>query len=290
MIVVRLSGGLGNQMFQYAAGCEVACRLKTQLVLDGSEFDVPGYHHLSIVHQRIEAQFYDSRTMPSRPGRFGDSWPRRLLQRFRTGQPTLHFVRERGQLWTDLLERAVDHSYLQGYWQSERFFSGVREKLVREFRPARPLNEQDHAVLDAMAESNSVLVHVRRGDYVSNTRANQVHGTCDTAYYTKAVKRLSDEFGELHLFVFSDDPRWCRENLQFDHPVTFVDHNDASRNCEELWLMQHARHFVIANSSFSWWAAWLGDFPGKRIIAPKPWYRDSGRDEGDLIPASWERI
>ena len=166
----------------------------------------------------------------------------------------------------------------------------MRPQLLQELTLTESADGRDAEIIDEMRSTTSVAVHVRRGDYVSNAATNLVHGTCDSAYYQRSVTLLADQYGPLKLFVFSDDPAWCRDNLRLGHPTVFVDHNDTQRNCEDLRVMSHARHFVVANSSFRWWGAWLSTSVEKTVCAPARWFRTAKNDETDIVPRTWHRI
>lgn len=287
MIVSRIAGGLGNQMFQYAAGRQLAERLGTAFYCDLTPFENYKLHACALHRFSLQATMMDRATRFQFPIRFGGSWWRRLL---RINGPHLSLFREADLAWQPEIDSVTDNSYLVGYWQSEKYFSNIRTTLLQEFSLPSPAIGRDLEVIKAMQSSMSVSLHVRRGDYVTNAATNQVHGTCDEAYYQRAVSMLSEECGPLHLFVFSDDPAWCRANLKFAHQTTVVDHNDAARNCEDLRLMSYAKHFVIANSSFSWWGAWLSTYHTKIVCAPKRWFRTTERNESDIVPETWRRL
>lgn len=287
MIVSRIYGGLGNQMFQYAAARQLAARLDTDLLLDVTQFQAYKLHGYAIYRYPLKSQEMSQDIGSRKPLRFGGRLLKRLL---RSGGPPLKLVREKGLAWQPQLQEATDNSYLAGYWQSERYFADIRPQLLQEFEMTEPAQGRDAEIIDEMRSTTSVTVHVRRGDYVSNAATNQVHGTCDSEYYQRSVTLLANMYGPLNLFVFSDDPAWCRGNLQLGHPTVFVDHNDAQRNCEDLRVMSHARHFIVANSSFSWWAAWLSTSEDKTVCAPARWFRTSKNDESDIVPKSWHRI
>ena len=142
-----------------------------------------------------------------------------------------------------------------------------------------------------MSHGHSVSVHVRRGDFVSHTQISAFHGTCSPQYYQDAVSLLAEKVGApLSLYIFSDDPAWVRENMQFPHETVYVDHNDASKNYIDMILMSSCKYHIIANSSFSWWGAWLDARPDKIVVAPRTWVRDPHINTKDLLPPSWIRI
>ena len=136
----------------------------------------------------------------------------------------------------------------------------------------------------------AICVHIRRGDYVSDPATARVHELCPPAYYRKGLALAASRLARPKAFVFSDDPNWVRANFSAPVPMTVVDINAPGDACWDLSLMAACRSFVIANSSLSWWAAWLGSAPEKRVIAPESWFKDPGKNTDDLIPAGWARI
>ena len=133
-------------------------------------------------------------------------------------------------------------------------------------------------------------IHVRRGDYVSDAITQEIHGLSPLEYYAAAIQHIAHVAVQPHFFVFSDDPSWVRQNLHIDYPTTYVEHNTADRNYEDLRLMSLCRHHIIANSTFSWWGAWLGSNRAKMVIAPKRWFNTPDKDTRDLIPRSWIQL
>jgi hypothetical protein len=138
-----------------------------------------------------------------------------------------------------------------------------------------------------IASCTAVSLHIRRGDYVSNPTHNAMHGVCGLDYYRRAVQHIGKHVDEPVFFLFSDDPAWVAENLKIDASTVLVDHNGPDTPCEDLRLMSRCAHHVIANSSFSWWGAWLNSSSKKRIVAPTPWFQDPSIDTRDLIPEGW---
>ncbi len=147
----------------------------------------------------------------------------------------------------------------------------------------------DSEILKRIADQCSVSVHVRRGDYVSQRSAAAVHGVCSLQYYRSALAAISRTLHDPQFFVFSDDARWTREYLTFPGPATFVDHNGPATAFQDLLMMSRCKHHVLANSSFSWWGAWLNPSPDKSVVAPRHWFAD-GRETKDLTPAEWIRL
>ncbi len=293
-IVVRLMGGLGNQMFQYAIGRALAIRSGTVLKLDLSGF-------VTDIKRRFELDDFPIQAAPAseidvksfRPRLHGNkkSWrarATRIMNRYlRTGDPAVY--RERYFHFDPMVRDLRPPVYLDGYWQSEKYFADCADLIRREFTPQTPL-EAENAVLAARIEStNAVSLHVRRGDYVSEPNVSRYHGICSADYYRHAVEHITGRVPDSHLFIFSDEPDWARGNLQFAQPTTVVAVNGPNRGFRDMQLMARCRHHIIANSSFSWWGAWLGCSPGKIVVAPKRWFQVN-HDTSDLIPASWVRV
>jgi len=189
--------------------------------------------------------------------------------------------------YDESLLQSPDYYYYNGYFQNEKYFRSQREDLLKCFSSEIPLDEKNRQVLDQIQETNSVSLHVRRGDYVTLECANKFHGTCPLEYYKKAVKRIAKTVKNPHFFVFSDDIDWVNENLKTEYPLTIVDLNQG-KGWLDLNLMKHCKHNIIANSSFSWWGAWLNQNPEKIVIAPKKWNTQNKRCE--IIPKEWVKL
>lgn len=297
MIVVRLMGGLGNQMFQYALGRHLALRRGAELKLDltwyarrerkGRGAERPyALHHFAVaapVARRWEVPYTGS----SRWVRLAAQAARRLP----AGR--LAVVREDGLPFDPAVLDAPDGSYLFGYWVTERYFSEVAGVIRSDFTVQSPPEGLNRALLDEITSTESVSVHVRRGDYAHRLHTREYHGLLSPSYYEAAVEAVLGHTEAPRFFVFSDDPAWCRENLAFPalpSPATFVDHNGVATAFEDLRLMSHCRHHVIANSTFSWWAAWLNPDPAKRVYAPRRWLSGPGADTRDVVPPGWSRL
>jgi hypothetical protein len=181
---------------------------------------------------------------------------------------------------------APDDTYLEGYWQSEKFFPGLLKRLREEFRLTAPISDESLAMAERMRQCESVSLHVRRTDYL------QVWYTsvCSMEYYRRSVADLIARYQGVRLFVFSDDAEWCQRELRFPCPTTFVTHNDGATGQEDMWLMSQCRHHIVANSTFSWWGAWLGVDPTGETLAPDPWFTNPEMDGTSIIPPDWRGI
>jgi alkanesulfonate monooxygenase SsuD/methylene tetrahydromethanopterin reductase-like flavin-dependent oxidoreductase (luciferase family) len=210
----------------------------------------------------------------------------RALQRLRpSGRPFLRVLAEKSH---DVFEPEVlsapDDTYLLGFWQFEEYFA-EHESRIREAFTFPPLAGESERVANEIGESLAVGMHVRRGDYASHDLFEHL----DAEYYARAADTVADAVGEIRVFVFSDDPRWCAEELAFEHETMIVDRSLApDRHWEDLALMTLCHHHVIANSSYGWWGAWLSPSQGKVVVAPRRWVR--GEYAADPVPARWLRV
>ena len=186
--------------------------------------------------------------------------------------------------------RANNHVWLSGNWQSEKYFRSIASIIKKEFQVVNALKGKNLEMAKKIQNCNSVCVHIRRGDYVSNKEIHKVHGVCNPDYYTRTIERIKQEKKAPHFFVFSDDMIWAKSNLNITAPTTFIDHNSSKTAYEDFRLMSLCENHIIANSSFSWWSAWLSDDKDKIVLAPAKWFNSSKRDSKDLLPQEWLKI
>lgn len=292
MICVRLMGGLGNQMFQYAAGRRLALARRTRLVLDCSWFvrdaqraATPRAFELDCFDLPAERAVLEHETIAVW------EWCDRHPLRSRVSR---HAFRKRVVvLRGDGGERPFDPAVLDapgsalliGYWQSPRYFGGVESQIRDDFRFALAGTEHEESLLAEIRTSPAVSIHVRRGDYVGSERFTAL----PAAYYRDAVAAIAERTGSPHLYVFSDDVPWCREHLELPFPTVFVE-RPAGHPGGDLRLMSSCRHHVISNSTFGWWGAWLNPSREKIVVAPRRWFREPAQDPVDIVPAGWLQI
>ncbi|WP_262964917.1 alpha-1,2-fucosyltransferase [Methylobacter psychrophilus] len=290
-IITRLQGGLGNQLFQYAIGRALATRLGRPLLMDITTIipEAPSRHY-------DLGAFQINESFVSGLHKFCTRWvgSQRLGQLFQSlfiPAKSYRLIRDVEAGYDPDIFRPHDGSIiLHGYWQSYRYFNEIADQLKNElgFRFAPDL---DNAKLIAEIESvASVCVHIRRGDYVSNALFADNLGVCSIDYYQRATTEIVAQVNNPHFYVFSDDPEWARSNLNFPGPTSIIDHNLGKSDVEDLRLMTHCKYFIIANSSFSWWGAWLASYPNKLIIAPSRWFNKDKIPIEDRIPATWIRL
>jgi len=293
MVIVRLIGGLGNQLFQYAAARSLAEYHNTDLKLDISPFETYKLHKFALTNFNIKGTLA-TRVEVEKLTRV--SILEKILNRLPS--PLRSRLFERRSVFREYVLGPFNPSifstskdvYLEGYWQSEKYFLKVQDIIRKEVTLNTEISFQSQEIADQIANSQAVSIHIRRGDYVLNPETNRIHGTCDLQYYYECIEEIRKKIASLQFFIFSDDPNWVVENLKIDHPVTFVSHNDAARNYEDLYLMSLCQHNIIANSSFSWWGAWLNNNPEKIVYAPGRWFSDQSIDTRDVIPSSWIKM
>jgi hypothetical protein len=289
LTVVRVYGGLGNQLFQYATGRRVAVANDSALKLDLGWFAGNTDRRYALAPFRIAAAPATRDDISLFLGRRPQDRLRRQWARLVLGARPRR-VRPRSTRFEPSILALRGCVYLDGYWQSERYFSDIRRLIREELTVKTELAGRNAAVAAEIRSTHAVSVHVRRGDYVSRPETAAVHGTCPLDYYDAAAARVVRSVPDARFFVFSDEPAWAAENLRLARAMTVVDHNGPGSEHEDLRLMTLCRHHIIANSSFSWWGAWLCDHPDKTVIAPKRWFRTDELDPTDIVPQEWERL
>jgi len=281
MIIVKLRGGLGNQMFQYAIGRNLALKNNAKLKFDVTELEQDKLRDYELNIFNISGSVASSYRLI-----FIRKFNKNIISKI-LGQNYFYIKQKDWYFNATILERK-GNIYLDGYWQSENYFKDIRQIITKDFTIRCEPDERNKSMLKKIENSNSVCIHVRREDYIRNKKTKEVHGICSSEYYYNAVKIIEKKVRNLKFFVFSDDSQWTRENLKLKHPTIYVDINNSEKNYEDLRLMSNCKHFIIANSSFGWWGAWLSNNPDKIICIPGKWFNSI--DEGDIVPKSWIRV
>jgi hypothetical protein len=284
MITTRIVGGLGNQLFQYCAGRALSLQHGVPLGVDVRAFDRYRHYPLGLGHFDIQGSI----NPPGLPATKSDGSIRYLWSKLR---PVKSIYREPSLAYDPAFSSLGPECHLMGYWQSERYFRAHADQIRQDLRIVTPMGEQNAKVGEQIAGCMAVSLHIRRGDYVTNSKFNAVHGTCDIDYYHRAIRLIMDQTGEAPVvFAFSDDPDWVAENLKLPCEMVLVRHNDSDRNYADLDLMSRCQHHIIANSSFSWWGAWLNPNPDKIVVAPARWFADPSMSNPDILPPEWQPI
>jgi hypothetical protein len=276
-------------MFQYAFGLRLAEHHKTELKLDLSfysdpaSFDPPRTYDLDIFN--INASIASDSEIRRFAQRVNHDLTDRVLNRI-FGPKKTH-VREPHYHFSEIAFNSPDNVYLNGYWQSTRYFHDVESRLRQEFSFRDPPCMAAKPILERIESTESVCVHVRRGDFLTNP-LNGLHGR---EYYDKGAEIIRRSKSNLSFFVFSDDIPWCRENLEFNGDMRFMDDDfEPQKFRDDLRLMAACKNFIIANSSFSWWAAWMNQHPAKIVVAPPSWATDPSIDKSEMYLPGWIRI
>jgi len=285
-IYLHLSGGLGNQLFQYGFGRALADAAGSDLCLDATWYDKT---LRKAAPRAYELTNYPVRATTAR----GPAAARCRLQmsaivRRIPALAPFPWMREPAIYRYFPPAAPTSDIYALGNWQSYKYFEHMRDALRTELAPMRAMSAADCALADRMRSSESVSLHVRRGDFVTLESVRQLHEVCDREFYGRAAARVLERTARPHFFVFSDDPDWVDSNLTFDAPSTVVRHNGPAGAVQDLRLMTLCRHHVTANSSFSWWGAWLREAaPAGMVICPAYWLRGLPTATLDIAPPEW---
>ncbi|MBO0215434.1 alpha-1,2-fucosyltransferase [Vibrio sp. Vb2880] len=284
MVIVKITGGLGNQLFQYATGKALAKKLSCELALDLSFYPTQKLRKYELDKFNIKARIATTKEISLAGG--GNDVVSRLMRKFGlTSVIFPQYIKERESIkYVEKIDQCKSGAFLDGYWQNPRYFSQIKVELVQEFTPKTSLSAPALIWKERIAQSSTpVSLHVRRGDYIDNAHTNSVHGTCGLDYYRSAVNKVLDTAENPTFYVFSDDIDWCKENLGSLGVFVYID--DTQSAIDDLMLMSFCHHHIIANSTFSWWAAWLGN--DGLTIAPQNWFSDLSRNNTSIYDSAW---
>ena len=292
MIITHVIGGLGNQMFQYAVGRAFSLERGVPLRLDTQDFEGYALHNGFELERifNIDAKLASGSDLRKVLGWRAFSPVRRRLFRKQLARfrgPSLFVDNLTGQ--RPQVSAMPDMSYLMGNWQSEKNFKHAEDTIRSDFSFKTPLTGRNAEVTALIKNSLAVSLHVRRGDIAANPTAFAVHGLCSLDYYRCAVEYVTAHVADPEFFIFSDDMPWVRENLHVEYPCHYIEHNKGPESYNDMRLMSLCRHHIIANSSFSWWGAWLDPRGDKIVVAPDRWFA-AEFDSSDIIPSTWIRM
>lgn len=282
MIITRLVGGLGNQMFEYASGYAIARENNTKLYYDKSWFVEK---NSTVWTMGYALECFNITAKPIDPTEYRVKNQLSVLDKVK--KYSVVEFKEEGLKFTTKPFELGDRLVLDGYWQSEKYFIKYRDEILKEFSFKDKPSEKNKKAHNQIVSTTSVSLHVRRGDYASHKQTNETHGLTSLEYYEKAIDYIVSKVGEVEIFVFSDEPDWCKKNIKTPYPMTFISGNIGH---EDMQLMSSCKHHIVANSSFSWWGAWLNPSEEKIVVAPKKWFNDKKLDSSDLIPESWVKL
>jgi hypothetical protein len=268
MIIVKIMHGLGNQLFQYAVGRNLSLQLNCTLKFDIShyikndscrKYELPYFYQPGLVETNLEEHIHDEFNFHN--------------------QPFFQFDKK--------IKKITANTFLIGFWQSEKYFSEHRELLSTDLKIKNEFVKNVETKALEMQKENSVCVHVRRSDYLLHTNC---FGLLPVGYYINALKYLERKTGRFKAYLFSDDIGWVKENIPIKEEHEFVSGYISGNNIEDFYLMTNCRHHIIANSSFSWWAAWLNVNKDKIVIAPEKWFISKKYNPDDVVPDNWIKM
>jgi len=282
MIVVKLKGGLGNQMFQYAALRALSLKYKKKAYLDLQLINNHQIETNTFTPRNFSLNIFKIKATPLSP-----------LLKF--------FFKARHAISRNNYDDGINFNSikfpacLDGYFQSENYFKKYRKEILKDFSLKYPLDEKNETILQEIVKQQAVSLHIRRGDYITKPKVFLFHGVCSIEYYKAAIEYIKKKTDSPVFYIFTDDPIWVQNNFMvsiFSNKIRLVNINQGADSWKDMYLMSKCKHNIIANSSFSWWGAWLNQNPDKIVIAPKQWFADPTMNSKtvDLIPSDWLRI
>lgn len=284
MIIVKVEGGLGNQLFQYAIGRNLALKNKTELGLDLTYYKKSSFREYQLNHFNIQAKEVKSSYIKYIDWLNSKNLFKRKLYHIFFSQYSLAYYKEKHFGYDEEVLECLNNTYLEGFWQSEKYFKEIKNELAKILIFDDEFSLKFIEYINDIKKHESVAIHIRRGDYLTNKN----HFILDLDYYKKAIIHFKNNLINPKFYIFSDDIEWCRLNLKIDFPNQFVFGNDSRR---DLQLMSLCDHFIIANSTFSWWGAYLGKNESKKIICPSTWFpKSSNKQIEDLLMNDWIKI
>lgn len=284
MIIIEISGGLGNQMFQYALGqkfVSMGKEVKYDLSFYNESVQTLRKFELDIFHVDCPvATEYELRKM----GR-GQNFFDRIIQKFSADNNKVY--EENLDMGYQPNIFALDDIYLSGYWQSEKYFKDITEQILSIYRMPEKMNGTSKEILLKIKKENSVSIHIRRGDYLSEENSRIYGGICTKYYYEKAVKYMRENLSNPQFYIFSNDSEWAGSQFK-GKDMKVIECNNNENNYFDMFLMSNCKANIIANSTFSWWGAWLNQYPDKVVISPQKWLNN--HEVTDVICENWIRI
>jgi hypothetical protein len=285
MKIVKILGGLGNQMFQYAFYLSMANRFK-HVKADINHFESYDLHNGFEIEKVFGVKVNKASSFLVKIfDKENSEWKYRKLRRIIGAKNAVLDEKKEFVFDKDILNNSKNLMY-RGYWQNEKYFIEISDKIRSAFTFQKPLTAENLKISNLIQNTESVSLHIRRGDYVGHSLLG---GICDLNYYKNAISLINGKVAKPTFFVFSNDIGWCKQNLKIE-AANYISWNQGSDSYRDMQLMSLCKHNVIANSSFSWWGAWLNNNQSKIVIAPKSWTNDPNYDDTDVCPHHWIKI
>ena len=283
MVIVKIKGGLGNQIFQYAFARFLSTQKNIEVKIDNgvNSNKQDTYREYGLGYFNITLK------LSSKEESLSTKYPLGILSKIWRGIQ-IKILKIHNVGWNKNILNSKE-KYFEGYWQSYKYLEPIRDVLIKELTLKEDIETKYKVVLNQISDTDSVSIHVRRGDYANDPKTKAVHQTFGLEYYQEAIKIIGEKISKPTFFVFSDDIEWVKQNLKIDFPTIFVS-GPQIKDYEELIIMSKCKNNIIANSSFSFWGAWLNQNPNKIVIAPKKWNNGNPEDYKDLLPKEWIQI
>ena len=283
---------MGNQMFQYAMALNIAKKLNTKVqvdlcsLLDRSKGDDFVYRNYDLDIFNLETEFVSSPKLLQILSKLKSASITRFF-RTQTNKGRSYLKEEHFNFQPELIDKAVDNSIYEGWFQSYRYFEDIEPLIRKIFTFKQPIVPTSQKLLSEIKATNAICLNVRRTDFLKTDNLN----TTNLDYFIKGAKYIAGKVTAPTFFIFSDDVEWCRQNIRLNHPMTIIDHSHKGEKFGNyMQLMIACKHFIIPNSSFAWWAVWLNQYDSKIVVAPEKWFNDPSIDTSDLIPPDWARL
>ncbi len=293
MIIAQITGGLGNQMFQYAPAMALSLQKDVPLKLDLQSFKREILPELEVPRSFALTAFknfnYDEASPEEIEQYTSQSFFKKKTQKLLPAHKR-KIYNERDYTFDGNFFKANSSIYLKGHRQSEKYFKPFEKEIRNIYQLREDLISDVKFFGEKLTSLESLSVHIRRGDYLRLPIILDWHGVLDKSYYSSAIETVLSQYPSTQIFYFSDDVEWVDKELVGEYPGTIVSGNISNTAYQDFYLMQSCKHQIVANSSFSWWAAWLNSNPHKKVIAPLKWFNNAPYNTRDLIPDNWLRL
>ena len=286
MVVIKLSGGIGNQLFQYAFGRSISLKYDINV-----EFDIFFYNSNfnNVTKRELQLQKFNTQLTYFNSNKFikyiylNNNIPSKIKRIIY--HPNYKYINESN--FSDSLFHCKRIYYFDGYWQSEIFFNSYSKILRDELTFNLDYTTDELRLINSIKSNNSISLHIRRGDYITNKKAFLHHGICSLEYYENAIQFFKNKFSNCKFYIFSDDINWAKMNLSIANDAIFINLNLNFKDLKELRLMSYCSNHIISNSSYSWWGAWLNPSTSKIVIRPSPWFTLNKKIDSVICPPNW---
>ena len=293
MVISKIIGGLGNQMFQYAAGYSLAKKINEEFKIDLRFFKNYNLHNGSELGSVFSISANNASTEDIKKVLGWRKSPIILNILEKKKCPLLNgskCIMEYGFEYWPFIQRIKTDCYLTGYWQSDKYFNDYSSEIRKQFVFKKPIDAINSEIASAISSCNSVSLHVRRGDYANNQKTLEIHGLCSVDFYKEAIAYIDKTVSNPIYYIFSDDIEWAKNNIKISSLCHYINHNNGKESYNDMRLISLCKSHIISNSTFSWWGAWLSVSNNKIVIMPKQWFADKSIITRDIVPHSWITI